>query len=196
MSEVAGDYREVYEVQVNEEEGPQAPKVDLRTSELEGANVTSEEGFQTDEVAEKKAQTLLRQKDFSWQACETLLMEASLPCKGAHTRSITGDPKASYGTFGAYSYGSQYGITKMTAQIFLTRYVNQFLRKHLRPKARWSSFTVSVNNFLPVHKDVNNHPEAPSYLLELGPYRGGELWVEGTSPEQPEATCPQARSRR
>ncbi|OLP82170.1 hypothetical protein AK812_SmicGene37215 [Symbiodinium microadriaticum] len=30
MSEVAGDYREVYEVQVNEEEGPQAPKVDLR----------------------------------------------------------------------------------------------------------------------------------------------------------------------
>ncbi|CAE7473278.1 GIP, partial [Symbiodinium microadriaticum] len=129
------------------------------------------------------------------EACERLLKSLSLPNRGTKTRNIVGNNQAQYGTFGAYSYGSQYGVTKLTEQQpWVTRYLNSFLQKQLKPTARWSSFTVSCDNQLPVHRDVNNRQNFPNYLVGLGSYTGGELWVEGTSPEQPEATCPQVRA--
>ncbi|OLQ01621.1 hypothetical protein AK812_SmicGene15624 [Symbiodinium microadriaticum] len=192
---IPGDYREAYEVQVSKVENPQAPEVFPRSSATNDSPVEGHEAYQVDEASEQTARELWSRKDFSMQACESLLKSLSLPNRGTKTRNIVGNNQAQYGTFGAYSYGSQYGVTKLTEkQPWVTRYLNSFLQKQLKPTARWSSFTVSCDNQLPVHRDVNNHQNFPNYLVGLGSYTGGELWVEGTSPEQPEATCPQVRA--
>ena len=190
-----GDYREAYEVQVSKVENPQAPEVSPRSSATNDSPVGGHEAYQVDEASEQTARELWSRKDFSMEACERLLKSLSLPNRGTKTRNIVGNNQAQYGTFGAYSYGSQYGVTKLTEQQpWVTRYLNSFLQKQLKPTARWSSFTVSCDNQLPVHRDVNNRQNFPNYLVGLGSYTGGELWVEGTSPEQPEATCPQVRA--
>ena len=56
--------------------------------------------------------------------------------------------------------------------------MNKWLKANLPPKSVWSSFVISTNNRLPIHRDVNNDPQYPNHLIGTGNYTGGELWIE------------------
>ena len=71
--------------------------------------------------------------------------------------------------------------------------MNQFLKRELGNKVHWTSFTVSKNNRVPLHKDRNNDPHHLNHSLGLGKFTGGELWVHEPNPEQPENLTPQVR---
>ena len=145
-------------------------------------------------MSEVLARDLRRRKDFSLDACERLLKVIDLHKPSLKTRRLLEGPKAQYGTFGLYSYGSQYGITKRTAlQPEVTLYMNQFLKKQLGPKVPWTSFTISKNNKVPLHRDVNNHATYTNFAIGLGKFSGGELWIHVPNPEQTEHLTSQVR---
>ncbi|CAE7406995.1 RE2, partial [Symbiodinium sp. KB8] len=105
--------------------------------------------------------------------------EAVADMKFGQQRSMARDESSRYQTFGMYSHGNHYGITSKTTVLpQVTKYMNQWLREHLPKNARWSSFVVSKNARLPVHRDNHNDPTHSNYLLGVGSYEGGELWVE------------------
>ncbi|OLP92891.1 Sodium channel protein type 11 subunit alpha [Symbiodinium microadriaticum] len=81
-------------------------------------------------------------------------------------------------TLGVYSHGAFYGTTNASVKHpQLTAYLNAFGKKHLPRQAQWTSLTISRNNQMPVHRDVNNSGHHPNYLVGLGSYQGGELWT-------------------
>ena len=52
-----------------------------------------------------------------------------------------------------------------------------FLKSHLGPEATWTSFVLSYNNQLPIHRDVHNKKGSRNYMCGFGSYTGGELWL-------------------
>ncbi|CAE7474699.1 unnamed protein product, partial [Symbiodinium sp. KB8] len=124
------------------------------------------------------ATQLLKDKRFRIQDAEQLLQTVA-DMKFGQQRSMARNESSRYQTFGMYSHGNHYGITSKTTILpQVTKYMNQWLREHLPKNAHWSSFVVSRNARLPVHRDNHNDPTHSNYLLGVGSYEGGELWVE------------------
>ena len=151
---------------------PQVEAQVFSTSDSKGS------GFQVDKAdSEDKARDLLEKGRFTMKALEELLGTSNI--QPPHR-----NPKracrffSEYLTLGMYSHGGFYGQTKATAERpWLTRYLNQFARKHLPKEAQWTSVTISRNNKLPAHRDQHNHAKYPSHIVGVGNYKGGELWV-------------------
>ena len=110
---------------------------------------------------EARANGLLQNQDFSWKALEEVLgILGQLP-NGRPRRMLRGAQGKSY-VFGLYTYGSQHGITNRSRDMpQTTRYVNHFLRKHLGPKAQWTSFAF---NYHPDPQRSAEPPEVPELL--------------------------------
>ena len=159
---------------------PQAVQ-EVVTQDLEPETLR-DEIYQAEEVqhAERLAQSLLQQKDFSHEACHRLLQ--TLPLKAHTTRpGKLQEPKASYFAFGAYSYGSQYGVTGRTQKFPRSiMYINKFIRTLCQKPRRWTSVVLNYNHKMPLHKDVNNEARQPNLVVGLGDYEQGGLWVQET----------------
>ncbi|CAE7241426.1 RE1 [Symbiodinium sp. CCMP2592] len=58
-------------------------------------------------------------------------------------RGKLGEDKANYFSFGAFSYGAQYGVTRR----------------------KWTSLVINYNHRMPMHKDVNNETSQPNLVI-------------------------------
>ena len=130
------------------------------------------------EQVEEVANRLLQGKHFSHRDAEVLLQLVS-QLKAPRPRNMLGRSPATYLTFGMYSHGNHYGVTNNTLKLpKTTQYLNQWIRNQLPEGSKWSSFVVSRDNRMPIHRDVHNDSQYPNHVLGLGEYTGGELWVE------------------
>ena len=97
----------------------------------------------------------------------------------AHPRAAQQSKTPAQGlTLGLYGYGNQLGITVNTDKHqSLCRYLNQFLRS-LAPAGRWTSIHVNKNTPVNPHRDNNNLWGSVNLSISLGPFKGGQLWME------------------
>ena len=85
-----------------------------------------------------------------------------------------------YAVLGLYAHGGLKGVTRFAQRnADLTRYLNGFVK---------ANHPQGVNAFLardtsmPVHRDTQNLMGIPTWIVGLGDFMGGGLWVDsGTS---------------
>ena len=132
---------------------------------------------------EAQARRLLETKHYQHQAMEQILEQLPYKPSPKHRGPIK-EKQARYLAFGLYSYGNQYGVTKQT-QMFpeVTRYILSYLKHWSPEELHCTSFVVNDNCHLEPHRDVHNLPGTPNYILGIGSYQGGELWVESSDVE-------------
>ena len=134
------------------------------------------------ELVEVEAQRLTRSKDYSYQACENLVLQLPLRPKARH-RNMLGDSEATYVLLGMYSHSNHYGITKKSARFPHTcRYLVECIRSWKQEPVEGTSLVLSVNNKLPLHKDNHNLPGTLNHVVGLGAYQGGGIWIESKLP--------------
>ncbi|CAE7627786.1 unnamed protein product [Symbiodinium sp. CCMP2456] len=127
---------------------------------------------------EDLAEQLWKSQKFQIKDAEPLL-EAVAGMRLGKARNMVGSQNPSYQTFGMYSHGNQYGVTSKTSVLpKVTKYMNKWLAENLPQGSRWSSFVICKDNRMPVHRDTNNDSNHPNYVIGVGNYEGGELWVE------------------
>ena len=163
------------ELELSMEEAPrpqQRQETGLETHEQ--SMYTQQEKQQAEAIAAR----LSKEKKYGIQEIQPLL-ELMSQLRIGRTRNMVPGIKAPYHVFGLYSHGRSYGVTNKT-ELFpcVTAYVNQWLRRNLPRGAQWTSFALSTNNRMPVHRDNHNDPSSINYVLGVGSYKGGELWVE------------------
>ena len=135
-------------------------------------------------AAEEEAKRLLLNQDFSEGSCLKLIQQMQL--SGSHSRpGKLGNEKVWYHTFGAYAYGSQYGISRRThVWRQCVRYLNAFVRQRVPSHRKWTSLVINQGNAMPLHRDVNNQGNQPNMIIGLGDYQRGGLWVQETPQAQ------------
>ena len=155
-------------------------KVEHQAPHSEGeAEVSPEEleAFMTDQQiqdVECQAQSHLNKKNYSLGACEELLRSLPLKPINKHRRML-GDMRVVYVTLGVYAHG----LTRKTERFkWVTRYLNAFMQNWSGGPFCGSSFTISLNNRLPMHRDVNNDERYKNHSIGLGTYEHGGLWVQ------------------
>ena len=129
---------------------------------------------------ESRAQELLRQQDFSLEACEGLIKGMNWQAKVTREGKL-GTERVQYLAFGAYSYGANHGVCRSTGQFpkFL-KYINQFLLHRVNTPRKWTSVVLNINNRMPIHRDVHNQANQPNVILGLGEYTKGGIWIQET----------------
>ena len=132
------------------------------------------------DMLEAKAKSLNRDKAFQHDQCEAFLRDLQ-QVKDCSHRNIVSSQASKYLVFGAYSHGNQYGITKRTLQFPQTvGYLLSYLKYWSGKAPIASSLVINFNHQVAMHRDVHNSKEYPNSIIGLGPYKHGELWVEGT----------------
>ena len=148
-----------------------------------GPEPLEEANYNRDEVqqAEELAKALEQNKDYRDSACEELLRQLPLQPHLSRKGQL-GETRVNYFVFGAYAYGSQYGVAQRTRVLpHCVKYINHYL-KHKDPNQRkWTSFVVNYNQAMPIHRDVNNQAQQPNLLIGLGNYTKGGVWVQETT---------------
>ena len=141
--------------------------------------------------SEALAASLLATKNYSFEACESLLRGADLSAPGP-SRSILQSKRAEswVAVLGLFTHGGIVGQTKITIRRpRLCEYLNAFLSAHLPAGQTWTSISIALNMKAVPHTDSNNQDESWNWLLGLGSYTGGDLWLEAHSetfnPEDP-----------
>ena len=134
----------------------------------------------TSEV-EAFADYLTAQKAFDYQSMEELLgmmkPRTITPGRAASTQGR----KAGFSmVFGLYAHGSYYGATRASRMYpSMCRYFNSCLKSfQSEAVTQWTSVSVLVNMKGSMHLDAHNDSSSHNLAVGLGPYQGGELWVE------------------
>ncbi|CAE7263320.1 unnamed protein product [Symbiodinium sp. CCMP2456] len=139
--------------------------------------------------AENFGQTAMNANDFQFGTLEQLLMmmrPKSLMNSTTHSRGT--QPGVNSPSYGAFSHGNLRGITRRTMKNpMCVLYINQFLRHH-QPHGCWSSFVVNFNCQTRLHCDHHNARGSYNYLVGVGTYSGGGLWLQGQPPDGWKAT--------
>ena len=79
-----------------------------------------------------------------------------------------------YVTLGVYAYGNHYGLTRRSSQFpQLSRYLNKFMENWSGGPFCRSTITVSLNNLVPMHRDVNNDENYKNHVVGLGNFQHG-----------------------
>ena len=121
---------------------------------------------------------MIQQKQFDHSECEQLIELLPLKPQSKH-RGLLGNQSAVYATFGAYSYGNHYGVTKLTRRFpVFTKYLTKYFAHHDTQGSCSSSMVVNINGRCPLHRDNHNAAHHENRLVGLGKYKGGELWIE------------------
>ena len=90
-----------------------------------------------------------------------------------------------YGVLGLYCQGGLKGITRFARKNdLLTRYLNGFVGQHY-PNGSWITLYLSRNTDMMVHRDSRNLQDRPSWIVALGDFQGGGLWVGSGSDQGP-----------
>ena len=130
---------------------------------------------------ENQARELRLQGDFSMEACLGLLQrlrecDPRTSARFSTTAASTTTTWDKYLVYGLYVRGKQKGLTRRTEeQPELVKYVNNFIKSKVPGDFGWTSFVISYDNEVPVHKDVNN--VGLNAVVGLGDYINGGLWT-------------------
>ena len=90
-----------------------------------------------------------------------------------------------YGVLGLYCQGGLKGVTRFARKNdLLTRYLNGFVGQHY-PNGSWVTLYLSSNTDMMVHRDSRNLQDRPSWIVALGDFQGGGLWVGSGSDQGP-----------
>ena len=164
-------------------------ELDVSSTDHEHPDMYSENFFAKENInnVESLAQEFTRQDKYGHQDCQQLLGKLQLPPqRQSHEKMVEEQPQ--YLVLGAYAYGSQYGVTKVTRMFpQLTRYLVNYLKHWSPEKVHCSSLMISLNTKTRMHRDVHNAPNTKNYVLGVSKYQHGEIWVEGI-PESPRKT--------
>ncbi|CAE6915033.1 unnamed protein product [Symbiodinium sp. CCMP2592] len=111
-----------------------------------------------EDESERQAREHVSRGELSFKHMDQFLstLDLNLPRKG---RGMLGgaNTRPAYFQFGAYSYGKFSGKSHRTQEHpKLCHYINAFLKHHLGNEATWSSFVISIDNRLPLHRDIHN----------------------------------------
>ena len=148
---------------------------------------------------EMLAKKLLSSHEYDHDQC-TQLLEMVKQCPGRHSgqRHMVDGQQGRYLVFGAYSHGGMYGVTSRTHQYpNLVRYLMAYM-KHWNGKAfPATSLVLNLNCPVPIRRDIHNLEGFPNYVVGLGKYQGGKLWIGQTptlskDPQEKENACSQA----
>ena len=134
---------------------------------------------------EKLARDMTAQHAFSFAECDLLLHHLATVRAIVHQSQrqiLEGKLGSSYLASGLFSHGPLHGLTRRTRELpCVCRYLNSFGKYHLAGSgAKWTSFTVSVNQAAQVHIDGHNDPASSNFTCSFGQFDGGKLWVELT----------------
>ena len=140
------------------------------------------------EHAEAVAKRLYEAQKFEPKHCQEVIEALPENPVGGRTQAQAppdGSKKHGYFAFGLYAHGAFHGITKWTTVLpYCQRYFQQYLKKILPKGQYYTSFVVSRNMHMPLHRDCHNDEQYENCVHGIGPYQGGQLWVEhvGTVP--------------
>ena len=82
---------------------------------------------------------------------------------------------------GAWSFGCQHEGDEGPYDRGLpqtTTYLNGVLREHCPERSHWTSFKLSRNQRLPVHRDWKQYLSFPQYVVSFGDHQDGGMWEE------------------
>ena len=127
--------------------------------------------------SEEYARVLRQRQDYSSRSCLRLL-NMTRRQKGARSRkeALTAQGLLHYEVYGQYSHGGMSGTTRRTEDnCEFVQYINELLTRRGATGPR-SSFAVSSGARLSYHRD--NHNLGINYVLTIGDFTGGQVWVE------------------
>ncbi|OLP94162.1 hypothetical protein AK812_SmicGene23826 [Symbiodinium microadriaticum] len=132
--------------------------------------------------SEQLARTLLKQRDFSRQACLRLLRSVQQGRRHeSRKESLAQSGALKYDVYGQYTHGGMSGITSRTHRsVQFSKYINEVLTRHGAYGPR-SSFAATSGARLAYHRDVHN--VGLNYVINLGDFTGGQVWVEEGGPD-------------
>ena len=105
-------------------------------------------------------------------------------------------PPPVHTTIGAYQRGPFVGITTATERHDqLARYLTEFLRRQCGTECEFTSFTVARDLCTEVHSDRFNLRNSINYVLTLGDFEGGGIWVEGEANDYAEVSVESSPGR-
>ena len=109
------------------------------------------------------------------QRCLEVLRKSMVKFPVPRRRGLEGD--SAYAILGMYCHGGMQGITSFTKRHEgLVRYLNGFIARH-NPMGRWAAIYLSKNTAMPLHKDSRNARQGKTWIVALGDFIGGGLWV-------------------
>ena len=117
---------------------------------------------------------------YDFESCLQVLRECVPGFPPPRRATVAGDK--AYAVLGLYSQGGFKGITRFAqGNPDLTKYLNGFVRTH-HPQGSWSTLYLARNTSMPVHRDTRNLKGTSTWIVGLGDFMGGGLWVDsGTS---------------
>ena len=87
--------------------------------------------------------------------------------------------KGRYAVMGLYNQGGFNGLSRFGSENgSLVRYLNRFVAAQGCDHA-YTTLYLSFNTSAPLHKDARNDPDVPVWIVALGEFRGGGVWIEG-----------------
>ena len=134
------------------------------------------------------AKTMLNNKDFSRQSCLDLLKSFVFASNRNNQSGLSADggfPNSGERnvTLGAFVHCGMKGVTKRTFQHEdLTNYLIAFMI-HNGSADKFTSISTVQRDNLRMKSDPRNHRTRSCSLITLGDFKGGEVWIEGKSPE-------------
>ena len=118
----------------------------------------------------------LENEDLSLETLEGILGVMNFPASPRRKNVIRrGETKVHGMLLGIYCHNNSVGITKATEECpFLTRLITKILRS---VDPRFPSTSIQINHNYASRPHVDMHSLGMSYIVSLGFFTGGEIWV-------------------
>ena len=128
-------------------------------------------------------ETCLKNEIFDFATCLQVLQCCVEGFPSPRRRFIEGD--MTYAVLGYYCHGGLRGVTKFAQEnASLVMYLNRFVAHH-NPNGCWTTLYLSKNTSRPMHKGGRNSRDGRAWVIGLGDFQGGGLWVEQVEPPGP-----------
>ena len=130
-------------------------------------------------ASEELANSLLKSKDFTYDALEKLLKAMFAEGKSTFRAIQRREKRSQHLVFGAYAHGPFCGITNRTLLYpKCVKYINQFLAKQLPKTMTWSTFALSQQVKAETRTDAHNLAGSTNCAFSMCQSKGGGLYVE------------------
>ena len=126
----------------------------------------------------------IEDEDYTYETLEKIAEGIRVPGRRRHKAEGDLDQDSRIFIGGLWQYGNRHGITNGTYLYpDVTRYVNNFVRRHGGDDHQWTSFYLGRNIETKLHVDSHNLAGTQSATLSFGDFCGGGLWVAGQNDE-------------
>ena len=127
----------------------------------------------------------IEDEDYTYETLEKIAEGIRIPGRRRHKAEGDLDQDSRIFIGGLWQYGNRHGITNGTYLYpDVTRYVNNFVRRHGGEDHQWTSFYLGRNIETKLHVDSHNLAGTQSATLSFGDFGGGGLWVAARDKEE------------